>query len=109
VLGWGRGAAGDGARWTGAPAVAGAPTPASSRPGQRKVRRSRLQGFLVKWLGALVATEMAGGGGYTAAAALSVIAVVLSAAAHGSCGEALPRLNRQRWRPEPLRRRDARR
>jgi hypothetical protein len=48
VLGWGRGVAGDGARRTGAPAVAGAPTPASSRSRQREVRQSRLQGILVK-------------------------------------------------------------
>jgi hypothetical protein len=43
MLGWGRGATGDGARWTGSPAVTGASAPASSQPGQGKVQRGRLQ------------------------------------------------------------------
>jgi hypothetical protein len=90
VLGWGGGVAGDGPRRTGAPAVAGAPTPASPRPGQRKVRRGRLQGFLMKRLGALVATEMAGGGRSPAAAALAAMAAVCAAAVHGSRGEDAP-------------------
>jgi hypothetical protein len=90
VLGWGGGVAGDGVRWTGAPTVAGAPTPANSRPGQRKVRRARLQGFLMKRLGALVATEMVGGGGSTAAVALAAMVAVCAATVHGSRGEDAP-------------------
>jgi hypothetical protein len=43
VLGWGIGAAGDGARQWYAAAVAGAPAPASSRPGQGKGQRGRHQ------------------------------------------------------------------
>jgi hypothetical protein len=60
--------------------------------GRDNGRRGRLQGFLMKRLGALVATEMAGEGGSPTAAALAAMAAVCAAAVHGSRGGTLPLL-----------------